>query len=42
MYFELKITPTEAGNHKLGFRIFPKNPNLPHRMDFAFVRWIQL
>lgn len=42
MYFELKITPTEAGNHKLGFRIFPKNPNLPHRMDFAFIRWIQL
>ncbi len=42
MFFELKITPTEAGNHNMGFRIFPKNPCLPHRMDFAFIRWIQL
>ena len=42
MFFELKATPVEAGSHKIGFRMFPKNPNLPHRMDFAFVRWIQL
>ena len=42
MFFELKATPVEAGSQKIGFRMFPKNPNLPHRMDFAFVRWIQL
>lgn len=42
MFFELNVTPTEAGNMEIGFRIFPKNPDLPHRMDFAFVRWIQL
>ena len=42
MFFELKATPVEAGSQKIGFRMFPKNPNLPNRMDFAFVRWIQL
>ena len=42
MFFELKITPTEAGSQKVGFRVFPKNPDLPHRMDFAYIRWIQL
>ncbi|HBE54929.1 MAG TPA: DUF3417 domain-containing protein [Prevotellaceae bacterium] len=42
MYFELHLTPNEAGNMEIGFRIFPKNPDLPHRMDFAFIRWIQL
>ena len=42
MFFELKATPVDAGSQKIGFRMFPKNPNLPHRMDFAFVRWIQL
>ena len=42
LYFTLKTTPTEAGNQKVGFRVFPVNPELPHRMDFAYVRWIQL
>ncbi len=42
LFLELKYTPSEAGNHKMGFRVFPKNAELPHRMDFAYVRWIQL
>ena len=42
LYFELNTTPTEAGNHKMAFRVFPMNKELPHRMDFAYVRWIQL
>ena len=42
MFFRLKATPSEAGNQQMGFRIYPKNPDLPHRMDFAFIRWIQL
>lgn len=42
LYFELTTTPTEAGNHKMGFRVYPVNKELPHRMDFAYVRWIQL
>ena len=42
MFFELKATPVEAGSQKIGFRMYPKNSDLPHRMDFAFVRWLQL
>ena len=41
LFFELKTTPSEAGNHKIGFRVYPINKELPHRMDFAYVRWIQ-
>ena len=42
LFYELKVTPTEAGSQKVGFRVFPKNADLPHRMDFAYIRWIQL
>ena len=42
LFFELKLTPSEAGNHKVSFRVFPQHKELPHRMDFAYVRWIQL
>lgn len=28
------------GMMRYAFRIFPKNPALPHRQDFAFVQWI--
>ena len=42
LYFELTTTPTVAGLHKMSFRVYPQNPELPHRMDFAYVRWIQL
>jgi phosphorylase/glycogen(starch) synthase len=30
----------ETGVFDVGFRIFPKNDHLPHRMDFPLVRWI--
>ena len=33
-------TIDETGVFDIGFRIFPKNENLPHRMDFPLVRWI--
>ena len=42
LYFKLTTTPSEAGNQKMGFRVYPVNKELPHRMDFAYVRWIQL
>ncbi|MBQ8099794.1 MAG: alpha-glucan family phosphorylase [Paludibacteraceae bacterium] len=29
-----------AGGMKFAFRMFPKNEDLPHRMDFCYVRWI--
>lgn len=41
LFFELTTTPSEAGIHKVGFRVYPVNKELPHRMDFAYVRWIQ-
>ncbi|GHT29360.1 alpha-glucan phosphorylase [Bacteroidia bacterium] len=40
LYFQLTVASAEAGIHKVGFRIYPENPELPHRMDFAYVRWI--
>ena len=42
LFFELKRTPSYPGLHKMGFRVYPVNSELPHRMDFAYVRWIQL
>ena len=42
LFFELKTASSEACLHKMGFRVYPVNKELPHRMDFAFVRWIQL
>ena len=42
LFFKLTTTPSEVGNHKIGFRVYPVNKELPHRMDFAYVRWIQL
>lgn len=41
LFFELKASPAEAGNQNMGFRVYPLNKELPHRMDFAYVRWIQ-
>lgn len=41
LYYELNVTPEDAGAIKMAFRVFPKNEDLPHRQDFAYVRWIQ-
>ena len=30
----------ETGVFDIGFRIFPKHADIPHRMDFPLVRWI--
>jgi len=30
----------ETGVFDIGFRIYPKHKDLPHRMDFPLVRWI--
>jgi len=40
VYYELDLTASEAGTFKLGLRIFPDNKDIPHRMDFAYVRWL--
>ncbi len=38
--YELKTTLREAGVFRYSYRIYPVNKNLPHRQDFAYVRWI--
>ena len=37
--YALEYTPDEAGTFDVALRIYPSNPNLPHRMDFALVKW---
>ena len=38
--YHLDTVLKNAGSFKFGFRIYPNNPNLPHRQDFAYVKWI--
>ncbi len=38
--YELQAKIKDAGVFRYGYRIYPKNPALPHRQDFAFLRWI--
>ena len=40
LYFEIHDTLENPGVHQYALRVFPKNVDLPHRMDFAYVRWI--
>ena len=40
--FEGKISSNIAGTYKSAVRMYPKNEQLPHRMDFCYVRWIEL
>lgn len=37
--YELRSVPENAGSYDAAIRIFPQNPKLPHRMDFALVKW---
>ncbi len=38
--YQLNDKIQDAGVYRYGFRLYPINPNLPHRQDFAYVRWI--
>ena len=38
--FELRFKADHAGAYKTCVRMFPKNENLPHRQDFAYVKWL--
>ena len=40
LYFKIDDTLKNPGVHQYALRVFPKNEDLPHRMDFAYVRWI--
>ena len=37
--YELDAELTKAGTYRYALRMFPKNAELPHRQDFAYVRW---
>ena len=37
--YALDYAPEHAGTFDCALRIFPQNPRLPHRMDFALVKW---
>ena len=37
--FQVKHSLSNAGRFKVSYRMFPKNPELPHRQDFCYVRW---
>jgi len=38
--YQLHTKLKDAGVFRYGYRLYPVNPNLPHRMDFAYTRWI--
>jgi glycogen phosphorylase len=40
LYFSISYQLNRAGSFKYGFRMYPKNEDLPHRQDFCYVRWI--
>ncbi|MEL7598737.1 MAG: alpha-glucan family phosphorylase [Proteiniphilum sp.] len=40
LYFETRKALNDPGNHQYGLRVYPVNAELPHRMDFAYMRWI--
>jgi starch phosphorylase len=41
LYFNLDFCVKQGGTYQYSFRLFPKNEELPHRMDFCYVRWLQ-
>ncbi len=38
--YELDETLTDAATYRYALRMYPKCDLLPHRQDFAYVRWL--
>lgn len=38
--FRCNVSAKRSGVYDYSFRIFPKHPELPHRMDFPLVKWL--
>ncbi len=38
--YAIDTRPGSSGHYEIGFRVFPKMDELPHRMDFPLVKWI--
>ena len=42
LYFSAQMQVSQAGTFKYAFRVYPSNKDIPHRMDFAYVKWINI
>lgn len=40
--YALELKATHPGRNLYSLRILPQHPQLPHRQDFAYVRWVAL
>ena len=40
--FECETIQQHAGTYKCAVRMYPKNERLPHRQDFAYVKWLEI
>ncbi len=38
--FSIDYSVNNAGSFKVCYRIYPEHEELPHRQDFAFVKWL--
>lgn len=38
--YELDTKLTDAATYRYALRMYPKSDMLPHRQDFAYVRWL--
>ena len=38
--YELTVPSVQPGKYQIAVRLRPYLPELPHLMDFAYVRWI--
>lgn len=39
-FYDIEFELKRPGTYDYGLRIFPKHKDLPHRQDFAYLRWI--
>jgi starch phosphorylase len=42
LYFRMSVKASQAGTFKFGMRVYPSNKDIPHRMNFAYVKWINI
>jgi starch phosphorylase len=42
VYYSIELKVSEVGPFKFGARVYPDNIDLPHRMDFAYVKWVSI
>jgi len=42
LHFSVDVKFSETGTFKFGVRVYPENKKIPHRMDFAYVKWINI